>query len=34
MFGMVCSRPDLAHAISVVSRFTADDGHAHWEALK
>lgn len=34
MYGMVCSRPDLAYAISVVSRFMANPGTCHWEALK
>ncbi|XP_073122952.1 secreted RxLR effector protein 161-like [Henckelia pumila] len=34
MYGMVCTRPDLAHAISVVSRFMSNPGRAHWEALK
>ena len=34
MYGMVCSRPNLAHAVSIVSRFMADPCQAHWEALK
>jgi len=34
MYGMVCTRPDLAHAVSVVSRFMVEPGQAHWEALK
>lgn len=34
MYGMVCSRPDLAHAVSVVSRFMANPGMTHWNALK
>ncbi len=34
MYGMVCSRPDLAYAVSIVSRFMANPGQAHWEALK
>ncbi|KAL7150071.1 hypothetical protein ABFS83_05G083800 [Erythranthe nasuta] len=34
MYCMVCSRPDLAYAASVISRFMADLGQAHWEALK
>lgn len=34
MYGMVCSRPDLAHAVSVISRFMADPGQPHWKALK
>ncbi|KAE8700517.1 hypothetical protein F3Y22_tig00110556pilonHSYRG00215 [Hibiscus syriacus] len=34
MYGMVCSRPDLAYAVSIISRFMANPGKAHWEALK
>ena len=34
MYGMVCTRPDLTHAVSVVSRFMANPGQAHWETLK
>ncbi|KAE8715970.1 hypothetical protein F3Y22_tig00110156pilonHSYRG00076 [Hibiscus syriacus] len=34
MYGMVCCRPDLAYAVSVISRFMANPGQAHWEALK
>lgn len=34
MYGMVCSCPDLAYAISVVSRFMANPGPYLWEALK
>ena len=29
MYGMVCTRPDLAHAMSVVSRFMANPGRSH-----
>ena len=29
MYGMVCTRPDLAHAMSVVSRFMVESGQAH-----
>ena len=29
MYGMVCKRPDLAHAMSVVSRFMVEPGQAH-----
>ena len=29
MYGMVCTRPDLAHAVSVVSRFMVEPGQAH-----
>lgn len=34
MYCMVCSRPDLAYAISMVSRFMSDPGTDHWTALK
>ncbi|KAL7145362.1 hypothetical protein ABFS83_07G077600 [Erythranthe nasuta] len=34
MYCMIYSRPDLAHAASVISKFMADPGQAHWEALK
>lgn len=34
MCTMVCTRPDLSHAISVVSRFMADLGIEHCQALK
>jgi hypothetical protein len=34
MYGMVCSRLDLAYAISLVSRFMVDLGQTHWNALK
>jgi len=29
MYGMVCSRPDLAYAVSIVSRFMANPGIVH-----
>lgn len=31
---MLCTRPDLSHAISLTSRFMADPGGEHWQALK
>ncbi|GKB32371.1 hypothetical protein Tco_0871772, partial [Tanacetum coccineum] len=34
MYAMVCTRPNLAHAASVVSRFMANPGKAHWKAVK
>ncbi|XP_038972174.1 secreted RxLR effector protein 161-like [Phoenix dactylifera] len=34
MYAMVCCRPDLAHAVSQVSRFMANPGKEHWRALK
>ena len=29
MYAMVCTRPDLAHAVSVISRFMGDPGKEH-----
>ncbi|GJV14657.1 putative RNA-directed DNA polymerase [Tanacetum coccineum] len=34
MYAMVCTRPDLAHAIGVVSRFLSNPGKKHLEAVK
>jgi hypothetical protein len=34
MYAMVCTRPDLAHAVSVVSRFMGEPGKEHWQAVK
>ena len=34
MYAMVCTRPDIAHAVGVVSRFLEDPGKEHWEAVK
>ncbi|KAM6546496.1 hypothetical protein CsatB_027232 [Cannabis sativa] len=34
MYCMVCTRPDLAYALSMVSRFISDPGKTHWEAVK
>lgn len=34
MYTMVCTRPNLAHAISVTSRYMLDHGEEHWQALK
>ncbi|GKA16113.1 hypothetical protein Tco_0695860 [Tanacetum coccineum] len=34
MYTMVCTRPDIAHAVGVVSRFTSNPGREHWEAVK
>ena len=33
-YAMVCTRPDLAHAVSVVSRFMGEPGKEHWQAVK
>ncbi|KAL8112467.1 hypothetical protein AgCh_019972 [Apium graveolens] len=34
MYVMVCTRPDIAHAVGVVSRFMSNPGREHWEAIK
>ena len=34
MYCMVYTRPDLAHAISVTSRFMANPGKDHWTTVK
>ncbi|KAH9703748.1 Integrase catalytic domain-containing protein [Citrus sinensis] len=34
MYAMVLTRPDLAHALSVVSMFMATPGKDHWKAVK
>ncbi|RVX02449.1 Retrovirus-related Pol polyprotein from transposon TNT 1-94 [Vitis vinifera] len=31
MYAMVCTRPDIAHAVGVVSRFMSRPGKQHWE---
>ena len=31
---MVCTRPDIAHAVGVMSRFLSNPGKDHWEAVK
>ena len=34
MYVMVCTRPDIAHALGVVSRFLENPGKEHWKAVK
>lgn len=34
MFAMICTRPDIAHAVGVVSRYMANPGQEHWSAVK
>ncbi|KAK8931081.1 hypothetical protein KSP39_PZI016518 [Platanthera zijinensis] len=34
MYAMVCTRPDIAHDIGVVSRFLSNPGKEHWSAVK
>ena len=33
MYAMVCIKPDIAYAVEVVSRYMADLGREHWEAV-
>ncbi|CAM8977595.1 unnamed protein product [Rhodiola kirilowii] len=34
MYAMLCTRPDLGFAISVLSRYMANPGPKHWQAMK
>jgi hypothetical protein len=34
MYAMVCTRPDIAHAVSVVSRFMSKPDKEHWKAIQ
>ena len=34
MYAMVCTRPDITHAVGVVSKYMANPGKEHWEAVK
>ncbi|KAF2296401.1 hypothetical protein GH714_037754 [Hevea brasiliensis] len=34
MYAMVCTRRDISHAVSVVSRYMACPGKEHWQAVK
>jgi hypothetical protein len=34
MYAMLCTRPDVAHAISLTSRYQSDLGLEHWTAVK
>ena len=34
MYAMVCTRPDIAQAVGVVSRFMNNLGKGHWEVVK
>ena len=34
MYAMVCSRPDLSYAMSLVSRYMAKTGKEHWKAVQ
>lgn len=34
MYAMVCTRPDISQAVSMVSRYMHDPGKTHWQAAK
>jgi hypothetical protein len=34
MYDMICSRPDLSYAMSLVSRYMANPDKEHWTAVK
>ena len=34
IYAMVCTRPDIAHSVGVVSRFLSNPGKEHWAAVK
>ena len=34
MYAMVSTRPDIAHVVSVVSRYLSNPGKSHWDAVK
>ena len=33
MYAMICTRPDVAFAISLTSRYQANPGESHWAAV-
>ena len=34
MYAMVCTHPDIAHAVGVVRRLLANPSKEHWEGVK
>ncbi|CAA0828942.1 Uncharacterized mitochondrial protein AtMg00810 [Striga hermonthica] len=34
MYAMVCTRPDIAHAVGIVSRCLSNPGKDHWKVVK
>jgi hypothetical protein len=34
MYAMVCTRPDIAHAVGVLSRYMSKLGKEHWTTVK
>ncbi|CAM8895916.1 unnamed protein product [Rhodiola kirilowii] len=34
LYAMVCTRPDISHGVSLVSRHMANPGRSHWQVVK
>jgi len=34
IYGMVCTRPDIAHVVGTASRFLSNPGREHWNVVK
>ncbi|GJX06449.1 retrovirus-related pol polyprotein from transposon TNT 1-94 [Tanacetum coccineum] len=34
MYAMICTRPDISHAVGMVSRYKHNPGKGHWQAVK
>ena len=34
MYAMLCTRPDICHAVGLVSRYQSNLGLGHWTAVK
>ena len=34
MYAMLCTRPDVSYALSIMSRYQANPGEQHWGAVK
>ena len=34
MYAMVCSRPDLSYAMSLISRYMSNPGKEHWKTVQ
>ena len=34
MYAMLCTRPDVAYSLGVVSRYQSDPGENHWKVVK
>ncbi|GAA0163590.1 hypothetical protein LIER_19416 [Lithospermum erythrorhizon] len=34
MYAMICTRPNIAYVVALMSRFTSNSGKQHWEGVK